>query len=245
MKILWIQFECYSMSSPPLRPFTPGRRGWRSREAHHRLPSSALPLHPILPPPLVPYTGANHRNVSRCQEAVKCWRGGQRAFTHMWLYFHNSIFLFLLFCFIWSFSFFLFFFFFTLSYFLQPAMLSRRLMLLDINNEGTAEAGVLHLESEHQTCFLKWIEDVLLGSRLTVKIDYHLYWQHWLFSSPENIGHLLLKKKLLYSPRWKTALKFQTVQKKSEWEHLKNDLYSHYVFFSIWKHAGDFFSFFF
>lgn len=28
-------------------------------------------------------TGANRRNVSRCQEAVKCWRGGQQAFTHV------------------------------------------------------------------------------------------------------------------------------------------------------------------
>lgn len=96
------RFQRYSTSDPPLRPFAPGG-GWRSRGAHHRPPQ----------PPHAPLrTGANHRNVSRCQEAVKCWRGGQRAFTHMWLYFHNSILLFLLISFICSslFSFLIFFF---------------------------------------------------------------------------------------------------------------------------------------
>lgn len=61
-----------------LRPFAPGG-GRRSRGARHRPPQDT-PL-PLAPPPV--RTGANRRNVNRCQEAVKCWRGGQRAFTHV------------------------------------------------------------------------------------------------------------------------------------------------------------------
>lgn len=92
VKILWIEFQYYSTSGP-------------SAQAFLLLGVEELGSPPQSPTSSSLRTGANRRNASRCQEAVKCWRGGQRAFTHMWLYFHNSILPFLLFSFICSFFF--------------------------------------------------------------------------------------------------------------------------------------------
>ena len=78
VKILWIEFQYYSTSGP-------------SAQAFLLLGVEELGSPPQSPTSSSLRTGANRRNASRCQEAVKCWRGGQRAFTHMWLYFHNSI----------------------------------------------------------------------------------------------------------------------------------------------------------
>lgn len=95
VKILWIEFQDYATSSPPLRPFAPGG-GWRSLGAH--------------PSPPAPYRGQPQECEPLSGSCKVLTRRSASVYTHVALLLQLHL-LFLPFSFIWT----LWFFFLALS----------------------------------------------------------------------------------------------------------------------------------